>query len=723
MSTPPLIKNRLGFKRQKLRKGTFSCWECKTRKIRCEFQSPNSSVCKSCQQRGLDCLSQEYVAVEGHGSDNVSQRIDDVETMVSQLLRRKRKTKGSFNGSGETQRYDAGDQMICSSYGLRTTQEISTLNINRSNLSAASIFSPSQQNLNGCLSLSQYLHSVMPKSSVTMMIFTQANYMQMPFQMFCRLRNTANAEDCDGQSPLVRASRKPPPTSHPVIFAQSLFKIALCMLQLEPATFYEAKSGLKEPVRDASRRLVEIAIKHVTSHDTLMHSLDGIETLMLESGYQFRLGDHYAAWLTLRRAIGLAELMGLRKMKHGDDGAESLWYLLNYSDRFVSAIFGLPCNSSDNSFASERVLAGKSAVERLGRIQVALLGRVIDRNIKMQCCNLNEYSDNEFHSIYEQTRGIDCVLKQSANILPVDPWVIPNLSSSATDKDVSRRTGILQVQMHHYYLILLLHQPYLLRTSCRPSERMHDSVDYRYSKLATLSASRDLLDRFLILRDIHHATAYGGLDHKAWLASATLLLAYINTHQSLSGETLEQQRLQDVAMIYRLVDRFRKTAYGVESVQQICTLLEMEANAANGEQYYFTWSENIESARVPDSLHLSIPYFGTVSVLSAKANMPPSWITSTNLPLTEVLSSDLTDYESFQDNHLSRSNLLAHSGLESNGLSQTMNPESFSIYDTTLLFDRTEDLSFESESDLHNPLAFDGDSGPFLRMHGTQPDM
>lgn len=667
-------------------------------------------------------MSQEYVPVEGHGGDNVHQRIDDVEIMVSELLRTKRNAKDCSNCSGQTRRFGAGDKTISSSYGLRTTQDISALSINRSNFSAP-IISPSQQNLNDFFSLSQYLYSVMPRNSVTMMIFTHANYLQMPFQMFCRLRNTTDSDNCDGQSPLVRASKKPPPTSHPVIFAQKLYKIALCMLQLDPTTLYETRNGLKEPVRDASKRLVEIAMKHVTSHDTLMDNLDGIETLLLESGYYFRIGNHSAAWLTIRRAIGIAELMGLRRMKTGDDGAELLWYLLNYSDRFVSVLFGLPCNSSDNSFASERVLAGKSVVERLGRIQVALLGRIIDRNMKMQCCNKIDYSDNEFHAIYEQTREIDCDLEQSSKILPVDPWVMPNSSGSATDKDVSKRTRILQVQMHHYYVLLLLHQPYLLRKSCRPSERMHDPVDYRYSKLATLSASRDLLDRYLILRDIHHAISYGGLDHKAWLASATLLLAYIDTHQSSSGDSLEHQRLQDIATVHRLVDRFRKAAYRVESVQQICTLLEMEANAANGQRYYFTWSENTEPPRFPDSLQLSIPYFGTISVLSTKLEMPQPWITSTNLPLTEVVSSGLVDYESIQDNGFSPSTLLGHSGLAATDLLQTNNLEGLSAIDSAFLFDSIENVPLESELILQDPLEFDGNSGLLSEWHENQSNM
>lgn len=51
--SPPL-------KRRKIRKGTQSCWECKRRKIRCTFASPNESVCDGCRSRKVNCISQHF---------------------------------------------------------------------------------------------------------------------------------------------------------------------------------------------------------------------------------------------------------------------------------------------------------------------------------------------------------------------------------------------------------------------------------------------------------------------------------------------------------------------------------------------------------------------------------------------------------------------------------------------------------------------------------------
>ncbi|KAF4870787.1 Dehydrocurvularin biosynthesis regulator [Colletotrichum siamense] len=47
-------------KKRKIRKGTTSCWECKKRKIRCQFASASHEICEGCERRGTACLTQEY---------------------------------------------------------------------------------------------------------------------------------------------------------------------------------------------------------------------------------------------------------------------------------------------------------------------------------------------------------------------------------------------------------------------------------------------------------------------------------------------------------------------------------------------------------------------------------------------------------------------------------------------------------------------------------------
>jgi hypothetical protein len=78
-------------KRRKVRKGTRSCWECKRRKIRCNYGSATDAVCIGCQRRGTHCLSQEYPEEASRPAERgqqIGDRIVRVEALVEQLVRK-----------------------------------------------------------------------------------------------------------------------------------------------------------------------------------------------------------------------------------------------------------------------------------------------------------------------------------------------------------------------------------------------------------------------------------------------------------------------------------------------------------------------------------------------------------------------------------------------------------------------------------------------------------
>lgn len=60
-------------KRRKVRKGTHSCWECKRRKVKCNFASPHGAICINCHQRNTKCVSQEVI----DGSDAAENNWDN----------------------------------------------------------------------------------------------------------------------------------------------------------------------------------------------------------------------------------------------------------------------------------------------------------------------------------------------------------------------------------------------------------------------------------------------------------------------------------------------------------------------------------------------------------------------------------------------------------------------------------------------------------------------
>ncbi len=77
-------------KRRKVRKGTRSCWECKGRKIRCTYMTPEDNVCDGYIRRSTNCVSQELPEQPLAPVDRRRQmgnRMVRVEALVERLVK------------------------------------------------------------------------------------------------------------------------------------------------------------------------------------------------------------------------------------------------------------------------------------------------------------------------------------------------------------------------------------------------------------------------------------------------------------------------------------------------------------------------------------------------------------------------------------------------------------------------------------------------------------
>ncbi|OJJ44329.1 hypothetical protein ASPZODRAFT_51155, partial [Penicilliopsis zonata CBS 506.65] len=579
--------------RSKLRKGTFSCWECKNRKRRCEFKPGSGSACVSCQRRGLPCISQEHPNTESSGYQEVERRIEQVEALVRRLVEQ--------NGPCSFQQ----------PRGEASPAAIATGSWNSRKLLPSPLPTAGQEMLNRCCSLSGYLHSILPSPTVIRLIFSRAKSFTRPLRLFQHSLRGLN----DGA---LRASGGVPDNPHPVFLARTLIQIAVCLQQLDDAAISDQPElHLGEPIRNAACRFFDAASRHVTSQDLLVDSLDGLETLMLEACYHVTVGNIRVAWLTFRRAVSIAQSMSLhRSTGKADRRGEYLWFRLVYSDRFSSLILGLPSAVADDAgLASEDILVRSSSTERLERIHAVIVGRIIVRNLRMQ--RLDHGSKDE---IYEETLEIDHQLKQATKSLPSSWWIVGNLHHTNTDGEIMEKTARLLAQLHYYYVLILLHQPHLLYKP-RPSSRaalIPDSLDGTYSKLVLPPASRELLSRFIVLRNVYNIPSYRALDDKALTAAMMLLLLHIDGHRLGRENALDHQRLSDIGTIHGVMEKIENLSHwntnheGHSSrMQALRNLIDIEARVADGAKYSF-WSEIGPVEGEEYSLKLSVPYFGTV---------------------------------------------------------------------------------------------------------------
>lgn len=200
------------------------------------------------------------------------------------------------------------------------------------------------------------------------------------------------------------------------------------------------------------------------------------------------------------------------------------------------------------------------------------------------------------------TQSIDMALQRASRSMPAQWWLTPFISeTSASEGDGATnfmRTQQLIDQLFHYHLLTQLHLPYMLRrssdcqkpyhlargdgectmTSTEPEDKRLSglsgsagSVDkYAYSKITCVSASREVLSRFLSLRSNKQVTFFCRcMDFFALLASMTLCFAHLDSHRNeqmllqkqpkkdrscMGGnDFLAHQRLSDRGMMERVL--------------------------------------------------------------------------------------------------------------------------------------------------------------------------
>ena len=378
-------------------------------------------------------------------------------------------------------------------------------------------------------------------------------------------------------------------------------------------------------------RVVDTAHSLVNCNDELVASIEGIECITIESMYHNNAGNLRRSWLIMRRAMLIAQTMGLHRgrtppsiMQTLESTAvrpESVWFRLVQSDRYLSMMLGLPQGAPEsNFFATTNSLEICTATERLQRIDCVVAGRILQRN---------EADINDLTA----TQDIDKLLQTASMFMPPQWWLIPNLPSSTGDKmEHFQETVRLMDQFTHYHLLARLHFPYLLRSSA--------DRKYEYSKITAVNASREVLTRFVAFRGSNTVGSYcRGIDFLVFIASTTLCLAHINAHHQgrvFAGDSddgfffrsLVHQRPGDRGMMERALNSVEHMASA--SADMIASkiasifrhLLVLEADAADGSSYSASSTTSGEdglecSGRSSDGggvLHIYIPCLGSIKI-------------------------------------------------------------------------------------------------------------
>lgn len=526
-------------KRRKLRKGTFSCTECKQRKRRCELPAGHTE-CVGCRRRGLSCVSQEY-DVDENTYQGVQGSIARVEGLVAHLMR---------------QRQGQAARPYVPSPG---------------HLASGRIPDAVPRMLSGeSVSVTTYLASIFPSSSEISVILCNSRSTRIPSQMLW-----ASAKS---QTP--NKSERPPSGAHPIWFGRSLMQLALCLQD-------------SDILGNDGSRFADIVSRNITSLDVMIDSVEGIEVLMLEAIYHVNRDNRRVAWLKCRRAISIAQMLGMDR-GGTDEYAQSLWFRLLYGDRIISLELGLPHTILETDLEDDMV----DPARRLESAHVSLSARIVARNLRMQ------KQDATYES--KETLDIERRMKRARRRLPAGWWsVISHLCALAEDNAMAE-TARLTTQMNHFWILLNLYQPYLADALLSPN----DSEEMSVMQSKAIVASREVLNRFIPLRKYHQGAFYHGLDFKAYSACINLLLGHILGHRRCQHVPPEKRhRQRDLQLIREVLEYLDDQRLSEATGLTVHDLLHIESTLASGSQ--ISWERGHAGGK-----KLHIPFVGSMTVIN-----------------------------------------------------------------------------------------------------------
>lgn len=546
--------------------------------MRCIFIPPDVSTCSGCRRRGSQCVSQDFpeeVAVShttaepqapsrGHGA-HIDRLDEGIETPT------------------ETPR-ELGVRKASLTFAGIPTPVSARLD------SAADSEGPSPATSSSDRELSRFLHASLPSQEIINKICAaSACFAVLPHET---MTTPFTALEQRGLKTAETLLQSPGSYAHPVLLARYMLLLA---------TFIQSRGikSLSESDQAVMERLVDIATLRVTRNDRFMGTIEGLECLMIESTYHSNVGNLRRGWLTIRRAMSVAQLMGLDRaqgqMQYESLGAvtqydpRTMWFRIVDHDRYLCLMLGLSQGSLDRSMASETALANDTVLGRIERIHCAIASRILERN----------ESPSSSHDP-ALTRTLDTELQRAARQLPSKWWLVPDLRVSGDPQASFWNTRRLFAQVLHYNLLNQLHLPYMLRSSSVNRE-------HEYSLITCANASREMLSRFIALRGFDGAIySCRTIDFIALMAAMTLLLAHLDGHHPETQNLLAHQYHSDRAMIEQVkdymeeFDRAKSDPLSSQIADWLARLLAIEAETSDDGELRHATTVSMRDAGAPD---------------------------------------------------------------------------------------------------------------------------
>ncbi|EKG14597.1 hypothetical protein MPH_08227 [Macrophomina phaseolina MS6] len=604
--------------RKRMRKGTHSCFECRRRKIRCIFSDDHPGECTECFARGSRCIDQEHADPEAivDNRKNLRERVAKLEALIESLL-----DDQSSAGAAETLRKLGAEVSPPTprSEGSSATPVQQT----------APVMSMFDNDVLSRSLMTKQTSGITTKQASSGLRASRAQVYSFPgIELSCEcddigIPKVKKSKEKRTRETLLSVLPSRELVEKAVKEGDDLWRILRHKLHgtTRGRTFQQfATHALGEGTPpelgvfllsvgaaldlnniDQTLALVDALI---ISDDEYAATIEGMECSIMVAKCYSDIGQPRRAWLTARKGLMYAQLMGLHRCHASNAVWDSIWWGLYQTDRFLSLMLGLPYSIPDAHVDMHvHRQDGEPGQHREFLLKISVLAsKVIDRTQTVH--------EPSLASALEVDHELDAL----AESMPADWSETQNQILSSIDpvQTIYLRERLLG-QICYQQLRVYLHLPFMLK-----SASASNASKFAYSRSTCFSASRELLRLYHFLRGGNGDPLYECkvIDFLGFTAAVLIMLgllgyARVSTKDSADDYHNVVQEEQDWRLIEITMDIFGRasTEKGGKVASQSLKVLQ-QLSSARG---YHMLNDAEEC-----SVRVVIPYFGTITISKGK---------------------------------------------------------------------------------------------------------
>jgi hypothetical protein len=384
----------------------------------------------------------------------------------------------------------------------------------------------------------------------------------------------------------------------PLSIARSILWLTLSIQQL-PLNYVKLQMKLAEPVPAVINSFMDGAGTILSSDEIMSGSIDALECLALQAKVYIDAGKPRQAWLSLRRALNFALLLGIDQLEDGEnEHHRALWSFLWQSERQLSLVLGFPHALSESNPGLSIRHTGQSIASKVTHELGIIAGHIIERN------------QNHRNADYSSTLDIEQELKQCKDQIPSNWWDAVPTPGTTLEVLFGQQT----IKMYYHQLRKTLHLPYIFKSSIDGT--------YGESKALALQASREMINCYQTLRNSSGQALImcDLMDFQAFSSAVVIVIHLLLQNPA----TNVYQDVEDWKLVHCTIRNFEYISRKLECTvaSQAAQLLENLSTAHHGS---YDPMEDYEAV---------IPYFGKVRI-----SRPSGFISQTESTLGSNIQS------------------------------------------------------------------------------------